>query len=62
MRNQAADRHPYETPVGSFRTYEEAAEACERRDLDPCDCVKYINTRDPKYVAAHTEHFSARIF
>jgi hypothetical protein len=31
----------YETPVGSFETWEAAAAACERCDLDPCTCIKY---------------------
>jgi hypothetical protein len=29
----------YETPLGAFNTWEEAATACERCDLDPCDCI-----------------------
>jgi hypothetical protein len=32
----------YETPVGSFKTWEEAASACERCDLDPCLCIKAV--------------------
>lgn len=31
----------YETPLGSFQTWEEAADACERVDLDPCACIRY---------------------
>jgi len=30
----------YATPVGEFRTWEEAADACERVDLDACECVE----------------------
>jgi hypothetical protein len=33
----------YETPVGTFRTWEEAAAACERADLDPCTCIKNVS-------------------
>ncbi len=32
----------YETPVGTFSTYEEASNACERCDLDPCENVKPV--------------------
>lgn len=32
----------YETPVGTFKTWEDAAAACERADLDPCDCIKIV--------------------
>ena len=32
----------YETPVGTFATYEEASNACERCDLDPCENVKPV--------------------
>ena len=35
----------YETPVGSFDTWEEAALACERRDLDPVACIKVVCKR-----------------
>lgn len=30
----------YETPLGTFRTWEAAAEACEASDLDPCTCIE----------------------
>jgi len=30
----------YETPMGVFSTWEEAAEKCERADMDPCTCIK----------------------
>jgi hypothetical protein len=32
----------YETPVGCFTTWELAATACERCDLDPCECIKIV--------------------
>lgn len=32
----------YRTPVGTFDTYEEAAEACERCDFDPVLCVEIL--------------------
>lgn len=32
----------YETPMGSFNTWEEAATACERADLDPCTCIEIV--------------------
>ena len=33
----------YQTPVGSFATWEEAANACEGCDLDPCTCIEYVS-------------------
>lgn len=33
------NRFNYETPVGRFNTWEEAMAACERCDLDPCECI-----------------------
>jgi hypothetical protein len=33
----------YETPLGAFRTWEEAADACERSDFDPCDCIRIVH-------------------
>ena len=38
----------YETPVGTFADWQEAADACERADMDPCTCIKTvpINYRD----------------
>ena len=38
MTNQTS----YETPMGCFNTWEQAAEACERSDLDPCTCIKIV--------------------
>lgn len=32
----------YETPVGRFATWEEAADACERADFDPCTCITIV--------------------
>lgn len=32
----------YRTPVGTFSTYEEASDACERVDFDPCECVEIV--------------------
>lgn len=29
----------YQTPMGCFSTWEAAAIACERADLDPCTCI-----------------------
>lgn len=29
----------YRTPMGRFDTWEAAANACERADLDPCTCI-----------------------
>ncbi len=29
----------YETPVGTFSDWEDAATACERSDLDPVECI-----------------------
>lgn len=42
----------YETPVGTFSTWEEAADACERSDYDACECVKIIR---PEYIMVLTE-------
>lgn len=39
MTNHAAS---YSTPFGAFDTWEDAAAACERMDMDPCDLVKYV--------------------
>lgn len=30
----------YKTPMGCFQTWEAAAVACERADLDPLTCIK----------------------
>ncbi len=32
----------YETPLGTFGTWEAAATACERCDLDPITCVRIV--------------------
>ena len=32
----------YETPFGTFATWEDAACACERADMDPCTCIKVV--------------------
>lgn len=32
----------YATPMGCFSTWEEAAAACERADMDPCTCIEII--------------------
>ena len=32
----------YETPFGTFNTWEEAAIACERCDMDPVTCIKMV--------------------
>lgn len=37
-------RIAYETPVGTFATWEEAASACERCDFDPCECIKAVKS------------------
>jgi len=34
----------YETPFGSFRTWEEAAARCEAADFDPVECIVYAPT------------------
>lgn len=34
----------YETPVGTFKTYAEASDACERCDLDPCMNIKVVRS------------------
>lgn len=32
----------YSTPLGAFEFWSDAAEACERADLDPCTCIEYL--------------------
>lgn len=32
----------YRTPLGTFRTWEEAAAACDRADLDPVECIEIL--------------------
>ncbi len=32
----------YQTPKGTFDTWELAAQACESIDLDPCTCIEII--------------------
>jgi hypothetical protein len=32
----------YETPLGAFSTWEAAAIACERCDLDPCTAIRIV--------------------
>jgi len=32
----------YSTPLGLFSTWEDAAIACERCDLDPCTCIVIV--------------------
>mgnify|MGYP001552297897 CR=1 FL=1 len=32
----------YQTPLGAFEFWSDAADACERADLDPCDCIEYV--------------------
>jgi hypothetical protein len=45
-----ANGFEYETPVGTFSTWEQAAAACERSDMDPCDCIE-IKQAEPVAVA-----------
>lgn len=32
----------YETPAGTFRTWEEAAARCEAMDMDPATCIRVV--------------------
>ena len=32
----------YETPVGCFATWEKAADAVSRSDMDPCEVIKAV--------------------
>lgn len=32
----------YETPLGCFKTWEDAARALERCDMDPCECINIV--------------------
>ena len=31
----------YRTPLGAFEFWSDAADTCERADLDPCTCIEY---------------------
>ncbi len=47
-REAGMDRHHiYRTPVGSFETWEDAAAAVERRDMDPTTCVEVVRLDPP---------------
>lgn len=35
----------YETPMGTFATWEEAAARVEAADMDACTCIKIIRTK-----------------
>jgi hypothetical protein len=35
----------YRTPVGCFKTWEEAMVACERADFDPCECIEIVRAQ-----------------
>jgi hypothetical protein len=45
----------YETPFGGFDTWEDAAVACERADMDPCDCIKYAGPSATPPALVHAE-------
>lgn len=32
----------YKTPIGNFQTWEDAAVACERVDMDPVSCIDIV--------------------
>lgn len=50
----------YETPLGCFNTWEDAAEALERRDLDPCECIDIVAS--PKDICYETAYgFTTRL-
>ena len=34
----------YRTPLGAFEFWSDAADACERADLDPCTCIEIPTT------------------
>lgn len=42
----------YQTPFGSFTTWEAAAEACERSDYDPCTAIEIVR---PDYLTVCEE-------
>ena len=57
----------YQTPMGSFPTWEQAAIACERADLDPCECIKaQVSPTDVSYETAYGStvrlSFPVRVF
>lgn len=44
----------YKTPMGRFETWEAAAVACERADLDPVTCIKIeVTPVDVSYETAY---------
>lgn len=45
----------YQTPVGGFDTWEAAATAVERCDLDPCSCIEYTGPAPQAPSLVHTE-------
>jgi len=44
MTNTTAAAMNYQTPFGSFSTWEAAAARCEAADMDPVECVVYVPT------------------
>lgn len=34
----------YETPAGTFGTWEEAAARCESMDMDPTTCIRVVKS------------------
>jgi len=49
----------YTTPVGTFPTWEAAASACERCDLDPVDCIEIAHCPAPSPFAPPMWELSA---
>ena len=58
----------YETPFGTFANWEDAAAACERADVDPCECIvnRPIHFTDTciehAYGIVHRLQFQVRVF
>ena len=57
----------YKTPMGSFTTWEEAANACHRVDMDPCtNIVTEVSPTDVcvehAYGLAYRLPFQVRVF
>ena len=51
----------YETPVGTFAPWEEAAAACERSDMDPCACITNRHISVPTTCIEHAYGSAQRL-
>lgn len=70
-RSSSSAHHPmmvYETPLGTFGDWEQAAAACDRADLDPCTCITNRQVSVPStciehaYGSAYRLSFQIKVF